>query len=137
MLRLLNVIAILALLGSAVYAYSIKYETILTSEQIIKIRHAIDREKNLIVTLKSDWAYLTRPERIQILAEKHLDLRQMSLDQIVKVTDLPDKAERVDSIGRKLEMLGLSEPTATPRDDKSNSRAGSTPSATTPSTRLR
>ena len=101
MLRLLNVIAILALLGSAVYAYSIKYETILTSEQIIKIRHAIDREKNLIVTLKSDWAYLTRPERIQILAEKHLDLRQMSLDQIVKVTDLPDKAERVDSkIGR-------------------------------------
>jgi cell division protein FtsL len=137
MLRLLNVIAILSLLGSAVYAYSIKYETMLTSEQIVKTRHAIDREKNAIVTLKSDWAYLTRPERIQILADKHLDLRQMSLDQSIKVSDLPDKAERVDSIGRKLEMLGLSEPTATPRDEKSSSRAGSTPAATTPSTRLR
>ncbi len=130
MLRYLNIIAVLALLSSAVYAYSIKYETILTSEQIVKTKHAIDREKHAIVTLRSEWAHQTRPERIQALADKHIDMKQMALTQIVKVGDLPDKAERVDTIGRKLELLGLSEPTATPRDEKSAVKAGSTPSST-------
>ena len=120
MLRYLNILAIFALLGSAVYAYSIKYETILTSEQIVKTKHLVEREKHAIVTLRSEWAHLTRPERIQTLADKHLD-------QIVKVGELPDKAERVDTIGRKLELLGLSEPTATPRDEKNAVKAGSTP----------
>lgn len=130
MLRYLNIIAVLALLSSAVYAYSIKYETILTSEQIVKTKHAIEREKNAIVTLRSEWAHLTRPERIQTLADKHLgDMKQMALTQIVKPGELPDKAERVDTIGRKLELLGLSEPTATPRDEKSAVKAGSTPTS--------
>ena len=127
MLRYLNILAIVALLSSAIYAYSIKYETILTSEQIVKTKHAIDREKDAIVALKSEWAHLTRPERIQFLSDKHLDLKQLSLDQVVKVSALPDKTERVDAIGRKLELLGLGEPTATPRDDTSAVRAGATP----------
>ncbi len=127
MLRYLNILAIFALLGSAVYAYSIKYETILTSEQIVKTKHLVEREKHAIVTLRSEWAHLTRPERIQTLADKHLDLKQLVLTQIVKVGELPDKAERVDTIGRKLELLGLSEPTATPRDEKNAVKAGSTP----------
>ena len=41
MLRYLNVLAIAALIGSAVYAYSIKYETMLFSEQIVKTRQEI------------------------------------------------------------------------------------------------
>ncbi len=127
MLRYLNILAIVALLSSAIYAYSIKYETILTSEQIVKTRHAIAREKDAIATLKSEWAYVTRPERVQVLSDKHLDLHQLTLDQIVKVSALPDKTERVDAIGRKLELLGLGEPTATPRDEKNAVRAGSTP----------
>jgi cell division protein FtsL len=128
MLRYLNVLAIAALLGSAVYAYSIKYDTILTSEQIVKLQHEINVQKDAIVTLRAEWAYLTRPERIQGLADQHLDLQQMSLGQTVKATDLPDKAARVDAIGRKLEMLGLGESTATPRDD-SSATSGATPVA--------
>jgi cell division protein FtsL len=128
MLRWLNIIAVGALLGSAVYAYSTKYETIFTSEQIAKTKHAIDREKHAIATLRSEWAHLTRPERVQVLAEKHLDLRPLQINQIVRSTDLPDKAQRVDTIGRKLELLGLAEPTATPRDERNAVRAGSTPS---------
>jgi cell division protein FtsL len=128
MLRYLHIMAIAALLGSAVYAYSIKYDTILTSEQIVKMQHAIDSERDAIVTLRSEWAHLSRPERVQVLADKHLDLQQMSIGQFVKATDLPDKAVRVDAIGRKLEMLGLAEPTSTPRDD-SAVRSGATPTS--------
>jgi hypothetical protein len=56
---------------------------------------------------------LTRPERIQALADKFLDLQTVALNQIVKADSLPGKAPRVDAIGRKLEALGLGEPTNT------------------------
>ena len=137
MLRYLNVMAVLALLGSAVYAYSIKYETILTSEQIVKLKNLNQRERESIAVLRAEWAHLVRPTRIQALSDQHLDLKQLTVDQIVQVTDLPDRAPKVDSIGRKLDLLGLAEPTNTPRQEKAgaNVRSGAT-GASTPNARM-
>ena len=129
MLRILNVAAIMALLGSAVYAYSIKYDTILYTEQIAKTKHAIKKEREAIGMLRAEWAHLTRPERIQALADKHLDLQPLQLTQIVRADKLPERGGRVDSIGRQLELLGLGEPTNTPRDDQPTGR---TPANRTP-----
>lgn len=130
MWRTLNVLAILALIGSALYAYSIKYETILFSEQIVKVKHNIEREQDRIAALRAEWAYLTRPERLQNLAGKHLDLQQIGKEQIiVSASELPEAPPKVDTIGRKLESLGLAEPTNTPRD--ASAAAAVTPSART------
>ena len=121
MLRYLNVLAIGALVGSAVYAYSIKYETILYSEQIVKIQHQINAEQDKINMLRAEWSYLMRPERLQTLTERHLDLQQLAHNQIIlSPNDIPDQPPKVDSIGRKLEALGLSDlgDFAAPRDDK-------------------
>jgi len=130
MLRYLNIIPIIALLGSAVYAYAIKYETMRYSAEIVKAQHAIQREKDAISMLRAEWSHLSRPTRVQALADRHLDLQNITVDQIVKVADLPDRAARVDTIGRKLESLGMSEPTATPRDDRSAVSRSATPSST-------
>lgn len=113
--RWLNVFAVLALLGSAVYAYRIKYQTIYYGEQITKLKNQNQRERDAIAVLRAEWAHLTRPTRIQALADQHLDLKQLSVDQIVQVTDLPDQPPRQDNIARKLEMLGLGD-SITPRD---------------------
>jgi hypothetical protein len=83
--------------------------------------------------LRAEWAHLIRPTRIQALADQHLDMKQLSVDQIVQVTDLPDRAPKVDSIGRKLELLGLSEPTNTPRNDTNGAKVRS--GAATPAAR--
>lgn len=131
MVRWLNVIAVLALLGSAVYAYRTKYETIFYAEQITKLKNQNQRERDSIAVLQAEWAHLTRPTRIQSLADQHLDLKQLTVDQIVQVTDLPDQPPRQDSIGKKLELLGLGETTSTPRD------ARNTPAPTTPGNRTR
>lgn len=128
MFRWLNVIAVFALLGSAVYAYSIKYETARYSAEIVKVQHAIQREKDAIGMLKADYAWLSRPGRIQELADKHLDLQAINVDQIVKADDLPERATRVDTIGRKLEALGLTDIT-TPRDERAGAARSATPSA--------
>ena len=129
MLRLLNVVAVAALIGSAVYAYSVKYETILYAEQILKTKHQIADQQDGIERLRAEWAILTRPDRLAALAGQGLGLQKLSLDQIVQPADLPDPPPKVDSIGRKLDSLGLGEPTATP-SDRSAAGSAATPSST-------
>jgi cell division protein FtsL len=114
MWRLLHVIAIGALVASAVYVYSVKYQTIYASEQIVKTRHLLGKERDAINILRAEYAFLTRPDRLQALADKQLEMQPLSLHQIVRAADLPEPAARIDSIGRKLDSLGLSTPTATP-----------------------
>jgi cell division protein FtsL len=124
MIKLLHVIAIGALVSSAFYAYTIKYETTLEAEQLQKIRMKAQRERDAIAVLKAEWQYLNRPDRVQALAERHLDLQPFSVTQVVRISDIPNRGPKVDAIGRKLEDLGLGVPTETPRDRKA--------SATTP-----
>jgi cell division protein FtsL len=116
MVRILNVLAIGCLIASAIYAYSIKYETVFHAEKIAKLKHEIRREQDGINMLRAEWAHLIRPERLQALAEKFLGLQPMSLSQIVKAEALPDRAVRGDTIGSKLEELGLGGLTSTPGD---------------------
>ncbi|CAD5247400.1 Cell division protein FtsL [Bosea sp. 62] len=128
MIKLLHIIAIGALVSSALYAYSIKYETTLQAEQLQKLKAKAQREREAIAVLKAEWQFLNRPERLQALADKHLDLQTLQITQIVRLSDIPNRGPKVDSIGRKLEDLGLGLPTETPRDRKSNT-------ATTPGAR--
>ena len=130
MIRILNVVAIAALVASAIYAYSIKYQTMFRAETVARLKADIKGEQDQIGILRADWANLTRPERIQALADKLLDLQPLQLNQIVKVDALPDKAPRTDVIGRELENLGLAQPTNTPSDVAA---ASATPSSATPS----
>ncbi len=128
MWRLLHLVAIGALVGSAVYAYTIKYETIWYSEQIVKMKHKISAEQDAIAMLRADWAHLARPERIQALVSTYLNnMQPLALTQIVRVSDLPNRAPRVDMIGRKLDALGLGAPTNTPHDVKAAAGSPSTP----------
>ena len=120
MIKLLHIIAIGALVSSALYAYSIKYETTLQAEQLQKLKAKAQREREAIAVLKAEWQFLNRPERLQALADKHLDLQPLQITQMVRLSDIPNRGPKVDSIGRKLEDLGLGLPTETPRDRKSN-----------------
>ena len=127
MVRLLNVLAIVALVGSAIYAYSIKYETIFRAEKIVQLRQEIKSESDAIAMSRAEWEHISRPERIEALADKFLNLQQPALSQIVRIDALPEKGVKIDAIGRKLEALGLANPTNTPRD--ANAIGQTTPGA--------
>ncbi len=117
MLRFLNIVAIVALVGSAVYAYTIKYQTSFRAEQITKTKLEIKAERDAIAVLRAEWSFLTRPERLQQLADKYLpSLQAAKVDQIVTAQALPERASHVDSIGQKIDALGLSLP-STPAAD--------------------
>lgn len=127
MLRLLHIIAITALVSSALYAYSIKYDSMLLAEKYAKLKTRAQKERDSIAVLKAEWQRLARPDRLQALADRHLDLQQLGVRQIVRISDLPPRAAKVDEIGKKLEALGLFAPTETPNLNKG--AGGSTPGA--------
>ena len=94
MWRFLHVVAIGALIASAAYVYSVKYQTIYASEQIVKTRHLIAKERDAINLLRAEYAHLIRPDRLQALADKQLDMQPLALNQIVKADDLPERPVR-------------------------------------------
>ena len=116
MWRLMHALAIAALIGSAAYVYGLKYRTIYASEQLVKTRHLVAKEKDAINLLRAEYAHLARPDRIQTLADSKLGLQALTLSQIARAADLPEAMPKVDSIGRTLESLGLLKDSATPSE---------------------
>jgi hypothetical protein len=118
MIRLIHFIAICCLIASAGYAYSIKYDTLYYAEQVAKLKAQAQKERDGIAVLKAEWHLLNRPDRLQAAADRHLDLQQLSVQQLARLSDIPNRQPRGDEIGRKLEALGLLQPTATPKDSR-------------------
>jgi hypothetical protein len=107
MIKLLHIVAIGALISSATYAYTIKYDTLLYGEQLAKLKQQSLREREAIAVLKAEWQHLNRPDRLQALSERHLQLQPLAATQLVRFSDIPDRGPKVDDIGKKLEALGL------------------------------
>lgn len=118
MIRLLHVFAIAVLLSSAAYAYTIKYEALFHSEQLAKLKSRAQKERETIAVLKAEWQLLNRPERLQAVVDRHLELPPLQVQQLARFSDIPEKNDKVDEIAKKLELLGLMQSTATPKDKK-------------------
>jgi len=111
MLRVLNFLAIAALVCAAAYVYKIKYEATLQAEQVAKKRAEIRRERDGIAILRAEWAKLDSPDRIEALAKRHLALRPIEATQIDSLERLPERPSDVappanaDPIGALLETF--------------------------------
>ena len=137
MLRLFNLLSVLVLLGSAGYAYTVKYETSFRTEMIARAKLEIKGEQDGIGVLRAEWAFLTRPERIQKLSERYLDLEPLNLAQLDSVSALPERLPHADAIGDKIDLLGLgvaSTPSADPAAAPATPRAKSGASTKTTAT---
>ena len=114
MWRLLHLIAIGGLLGSAGYVYGVKYQSVYAREQLVDMHRRIDKEREQIALLKAEFASLIRPDRLQDLADKQLGMQPLALNQIARFDDLPYPGPKIDGIGQKIDSLGLSDGAATP-----------------------
>ena len=54
----------------------------------------IAKERDAINVLRAEYALLIRPDRLQALADKQLDMQPLALNQIVKAGDLPMPARQ-------------------------------------------
>ena len=93
MIRLLHIIAISALVASAGYAYSVKYETLYYAEQVAKLKSKVQREREAIAVLQAEWQHLDRPDRLQEAVDQHLDLQPLKIQQLARLSDLPNRPD--------------------------------------------
>lgn len=124
MIRLLNLLAVLGLIGSAIYAYSIKYDTLYQSAQVSKAASQLHKERQAIAVLRAEWQLLTRPDRLQAAVDRHLALEPIGTAHLGRLADLPARPDRGDEIGRLLAA------TATPKEKPVAGRTSDEPRTT-------
>jgi hypothetical protein len=93
--RLIHLIVVAALVIAAVHVYKIKFESTLQAERLAKLGVEIRSERDRIGALRAEWAQLDSPARIQALAQRHLQLKQIDPAQIEPLGHLPERPEPV------------------------------------------
>jgi len=110
-LRILNLVVIVALVAAAAYVYRIKFDSTLQAERLAKIRSEVRRERDTIAALRAEWGELDNPARIEALAKRYLQLKPVVPMQFNSLDQLPDrppqfiKPDSADPIGVMIENL--------------------------------
>ncbi len=63
--------------------YTIKVETWQLKRDARKLERQIEKEQRAIIELRAERAFLSRPERIEKLARKHLKMHPPAPEQII------------------------------------------------------
>lgn len=92
-MRLSSILWIFVIVCAASALYAVKYRVQGMDEEIVAMKSQIKAEKSALHVLNAEWAYLTRPDRIRKLAEKHLSLAPVSGLQMADVSEIPFPAD--------------------------------------------
>jgi hypothetical protein len=90
-MRFLHLIVIGALIFAAAYVYRIKMESTARVERVLQLRADIREQREAIAVLRSEWAKLDAPLRLQGLVERHLPLKPLSATQYDNLKNLPER----------------------------------------------
>lgn len=90
-MRILHLLVIGALIFAAAYVYRIKMESTARTERVLKLHAEIREERDAIAVLRSEWAKLDAPLRLQGLAERHLPLKPVNARQYDDLKNLPER----------------------------------------------
>ncbi|MCA3247886.1 MAG: hypothetical protein ACKOEE_14105 [Tagaea sp.] len=73
----------------ALALYQLKHEVIALEKELARLNREIVREQESIHVLRAEWSHVNRPERLQALARRHLDLEPMSPRQFGRMDAVP------------------------------------------------
>ena len=113
--RLLHIVVLVALVLAAADVYKIKYESTLQAEKVAKLRADVRREQDAIANLRAEWSKLDRPDRLQVLAQRHLTLKPLEARQFDALERLPARPIELvppgtaDPIGALVEIFADTE----------------------------
>jgi hypothetical protein len=89
--RIIHLLVIGALVFAAAYVYRIKMESTARVERVLKLRAEIREQRDAIAVLRSEWAKLDAPLRLQGLSERHLPLKPLNANQYDQLKNLPER----------------------------------------------
>ncbi|HSE78827.1 MAG TPA: hypothetical protein VLG66_12565 [Alphaproteobacteria bacterium] len=94
--------------------FHLKYEVQALEDELVRLNRSILAEHEAIHVLKAEWSYVNQPQRLQALANRHLDLRPMRPEQLGSVADIPPRSMSEESAAptRKAPAAGKNERSA-------------------------
>jgi hypothetical protein len=94
-MRILHLLVIGVLVFAAAYVYRIKMESTARTERVLRLHAEIREQRDAIAVLRSEWAKLDAPLRLQGLAERHLPLKPLNALQYDQLKNLPERPARL------------------------------------------
>jgi hypothetical protein len=94
-MRILHLLVIGALVFAAAWVYRIKMESTARTERVLKLHAEIREQRDAIAVLRSEWAKLDAPTRLQGLVERHLPLKPINARQYDDLKNLPERPPSV------------------------------------------
>ena len=100
MLRFVTLFVFILLFGVSAGLYHVKYSVDRMERQGLSLKAKIADEHAAIRILDAEWSSLNRPERLQKLSSRYLELAPVEVVQVVSFAQIPEKpSEQVDEIG--------------------------------------
>ena len=97
MMKVLNILLVCAVVGVAIWLYELKYGVRASVAEIAQAKREIAQLKQDLTLLRAEWSHLTRPNRLQELAVRHLELERVQSAQIIGERDIaatiPERVE--------------------------------------------
>ena len=90
-MRIIHLLVIATLVFAAAYVYRIKMDSTSRTERVLRLHAEIREQRDAIGLLRSEWARLDAPLRLQGLAERHLALRPINATQYDSLKNLPER----------------------------------------------
>ncbi len=118
-MRIIHLLVIGALVFAAAYVYRIKMESTVRTERVLRLHADIREQRDAIAALRSEWAKLDAPLRLQGLAERHLPLKPLSATQYDSLKNLPERPPNFarpgapDPIGAMIDTIDAAADAAT------------------------
>jgi cell division protein FtsL len=100
MLKIVNGVLVLMVLVSGSILYAMEHKTRGLEREIRTTTAEIDALEEDIKLLNAEWSSLTRPERIQLLATRHL---QMAPAEARQFTSLEELSARIAEVRGKMQ----------------------------------
>ncbi len=89
--KFFNACLMLVVLVSGFILYSLEHSTRGLERNITKLERGISEERESIKVLGAEWSSLTRPDRLQKLAQENLKLQTVAASQFISEGELAEK----------------------------------------------
>jgi hypothetical protein len=121
--------------GVGVGTYQLKHRMLAFEDELARINRQVTAEQQAIHVLRAEWAYITQPQRLQPLANRHLDMNTMTPAQIGRVADLPARPPAPPAPPEPQIQAASPPPAPAPQDPRN--QAANPPPPTAPDPQIR
>lgn len=88
-MKLSTLVWMLVIVVASFMLYKVKYQVQAVKNEIAATSRELEREREALHVVNAEWAYLNRPQRLQVLASKYLASTDLTVNQIAEVEEIP------------------------------------------------